>query len=402
MKSNFLKLAVAELVIILLLVGGYFFIKNQNNPQITILTGKESQEDHDHGHGHEHDEKYFEEDSGQNKNVDDENQNTTDSTESISSKYLSSYSIIDTVYGTETKVTVNDLSRIIQSNALPNHDTGIFPNSGNPNPISAQSKTYTLPVEGNYTGNAVWAREPGVAINGVKFEPETAERVECLSGEQYRIEAFQDFANLGFDTNNAHVQPTGEYHYHGVSDNLVKEFSDDKNMVHVGFAKDGHLIYYDKTDSYKPSYVLKSEERVGSSCLYRNKNVVVNGTSPDGTYVSDWEYEEDLGALDECNGSFVDGEYAYFITDTYPYVGRCLKGEFSEERPSEANGQQQVGVQQRSPTGNQSSPPQEAIVACSSKSSGNSCSIQTPNGLLSGICNIPPNSNTLACIPNNR
>ena len=33
------------------------------------------------------------------------------------------------------------------------------------------------------------------------------------------------------------------------------------------------------------------------------------------------------GDLDECNGIEIDGEYAYFLTDTFPYVPRCLMGE---------------------------------------------------------------------------
>ena len=37
-----------------------------------------------------------------------------------------------------------------------------------------------------------------------------------------------------------------------------------------------------------------------------------------------------MGNLDECNGTTVDGEYIYLITDTYPFVPRCLMGEFEE------------------------------------------------------------------------
>jgi hypothetical protein len=75
-------------------------------------------------------------------------------------------------------------------------------------------------------------RESGDAYNGVKFELETAERVTCTSGETYRIEAQQTAFNLGLDYNLAHVQPTGEYHYHGVSDLLIDTLEGD-NLVHV-------------------------------------------------------------------------------------------------------------------------------------------------------------------------
>jgi hypothetical protein len=59
---------------------------------------------------------------------------------------------------------------------------------------------------------------------------------------------------------------------------------------------------------------------------------ILKDTKPDGTFVSDWHYVEGLGLLDECNGVEIDGAYAYFVTDEYPYMNRCLKGVFEEER----------------------------------------------------------------------
>jgi len=71
------------------------------------------------------------------------------------------------------------------------------------------------------TGAQTEVRTTGVAVNGVKFEPGTAETVTCDSGETLRVEALQDINDLGLDFNNAHVQPTGEYHYHGASELLA-------------------------------------------------------------------------------------------------------------------------------------------------------------------------------------
>ena len=244
------------------------------------------------------------------------------------SDFLGSYSIDDATYGTDVTVTISGNTRTIVANALPNHPTGAFPNSGNPHSIEAQSRTYTFPASGSYTGNAVWVREPGVGVNGVKFEPETAEVVSCSSGESYKIEAFQNEYDLGFDENNAHVQPTGEYHYHGFPTELVELYDDGSGLIHIGFAEDGNLIYYDDTGTVKPSWQLSNEARSGTSCTYRNQTVAVNGTAPDGTFVSDWEYVSGSGNLDACNGAYVDGEYVYFVTEEYPYVSRCLQGSF--------------------------------------------------------------------------
>lgn len=55
--------------------------------------------------------------------------------------------------------------------------------------------------------------------------------------------------------------------------------------------------------------------------------VDLEGTTPDGTYGSDWAHTEGAGDLDECNGIEIDGTYAYVITDEYPYIPRCLMGE---------------------------------------------------------------------------
>lgn len=48
----------------------------------------------------------------------------------------------------------------------------------------------------------------------------TAETVTCTTGGTFRVEAIQDIYDLGLDFNNAHVQPTGEYHYHRASELL--------------------------------------------------------------------------------------------------------------------------------------------------------------------------------------
>ena len=44
-----------------------------------------------------------------------------------------------------------------------------------------------------------------------------------------------------------------------------------------------------------------------------------------GTYVDDWEYTAS-GGLDECDGMEVNGQYWYYVTDSYPWVMGCLNG----------------------------------------------------------------------------
>ena len=260
----------------------------------------------------------------------------SNSTVAAQNNYFGAYTLVDEKYGTKTTVTIDGDKRIMVTNALPNHETGHFPRKGNPNTISAQNKRYEIPLHPVFTGEVRWARETGVALNGVKFEPETAEVVVCESGENYRVEAKQSFIDLGLDFNNAHVQPTGAYHYHGVPTGVVHAFDKGGDLVHIGFAHDGFAIYYSKSGAYKPGYRLIDETRTGTDCTYANprgiQDVKINGEKKDGTYKSDWEYVKGLGDLDECNGREVNGQYAYFVTVEYPYVGRCLKGAFKEQR----------------------------------------------------------------------
>lgn len=255
------------------------------------------------------------------------------------SDFMGSYAINDARYGTKTTVTIEGDKRMMMTNGLPNHETGEFPNAGNPNSISAQNLKYSFPIKPVYTGKPKWAREPGIALNGVKFEPETAEAFVCETGERYRIEAFQSLVDLGLDKNNAHVQPTGAYHYHGAPYGLIIALDKGEDIVLVGFAHDGFPIYYSKSGIYKPSYKLSQKSRTGDVCAYKTpKNSIdkeLKGSTPDGTFVSDWEYVKGLGDLDECNGIQHKGQYAYFVTDTYPYSGRCLMGEFTQQgRPN--------------------------------------------------------------------
>lgn len=273
---------------------------------------------------------------------DAQNQDTTTNTQTTlpTSQFGADYVLNDAGTGSNTTVTVANGTRTITTNALPNHATGTFPNSNNPNTISAQDVTYELTTNPVLTNAATFAREPGVAINGVKFEPQTAERVICTSGQTFSVEAIQDFVSLGLDSENAHVQPTGAYHYHGVSQGLVASAGGTEDIVHIGFALDGHLMYYSKSGAYKPSIQLSTTPRSGTGCTFtlanNTQDVTVEGTAPDGTYVSDWQYTQGSGDLDECNGITINGTYVYFITDEYPFIPRCLNGEFTSTSPGGA------------------------------------------------------------------
>ena len=268
-------------------------------------------------HGHSHD--------------DDDHSHANDDT------YFWSYTIDDDLNGTQVTVVVDGDTRTITSNALPNHETGDFPNEGNPNAISAQDQSWTFTTNPVYTSTPSQAMVPGVWVNGVKFQPGTAERAVCDNGITYNIEAvnlndYIDGIPLWLDSNNAHVQPWGEYHYHGIPEWIVDMDNGEEDLVHVGFAADGHMMYYSKSGQYTTSYILWDDEREGINCVHDRNEDIVFSSEKTGSFAQDWEQDDSYWNLDSCNGVMVDGEYIYLVTDEYPYVPRCLMGEYTEER----------------------------------------------------------------------
>src|SRR5258706_2942971 len=232
-------------------------------------------------------------------------------------------------------ITVTGGQRIIQGNGLPDHMPGQFPRPGNPNTISAQNYNFRVPlkpqVAAQPTSSAHWSF--GVALNGVPFEPGTAEFWNNERGSAWVYEAKSGFVNLGLDQNNAHVQPTGAYHYHGLPAGLIARLGGDgKTMLRVGWAADGFPIYTDyghsdPRDTNSPlkkmhsSYRLKQGVRPGGP-----------GGNYDGRFTADYEYINGAGDLDECNGrfgvtpQFPQGIYHYYLTEEFPYISRQFRG----------------------------------------------------------------------------
>ncbi len=242
-----------------------------------------------------------------------------------------------------------DGKRSLTANGIPDHAVGTFPNANNPNAISEQSISWytTLTPSENSTSTSV--QPTGYALNGVKFDPSTAgtcpsdatSTSDCtLLGNDgsWNIEALgQSTFDFGLDSNNAHVQPNGAYHYHGIPTGILNAngvTSTNPKMLLVGFAQDGFPIY--ARYGYSTPTDASSALKVMTSS-YQIKTTLDSGRPPTsvipaGTFTEDWEYVEGLGDLDACNGQFgvtpefPDGIYHYYITDTYPFIQRCTFG----------------------------------------------------------------------------
>lgn len=230
--------------------------------------------------------------------------------------------------------------RFIVSNGIPNHNTGVFPNPGNPNRMSQQSHRYRVPANPVVADHITPMHgEFGVAINGVPFDPGAGEFFAGEPGWQY--EPLSGAIALGIDVSHAHVQPTGKYHYHGLPTGLIDsvKVEADAHSPLIGWAADGFPMYavYGYRDAkdatsaiqkLRSSYRLKPGQRPGGNAP---------GGTYDGTFVADYQYIEGSGDLDPCNGrhcvtpEFPDGTYAYFLTEDWPVVPRNFRGTPSED-----------------------------------------------------------------------
>ena len=242
---------------------------------------------------------------------------------------------VATALTSEVEFEVRDGYRYVVANGLPDHKPGRFPNRGNPNRIQPQRYKYRIPAEPRIAEEITSAAgQPfGIAVNGVVFDPGTAEfwRNDRRSGWNY--EALSGKINLGLDDSNAHVQPTGAYHYHGIPNGLIERLAgEETSMLLLGYAADGFPIYgphapsdADDLDSelveMKSGYRIKRGQRPGGP-----------GGRYDGTFVADYEYVDGLGDLDECNGrkgvtpEYPEGTYYYVLTDTFPFIPRNFRG----------------------------------------------------------------------------
>lgn len=235
----------------------------------------------------------------------------------------------------EVSIKVEGDQRIITANGIPDHPTGQFPGRGNPNRIGPQQYRFTIPVHPTPAAQPTVLKMHafGVAVNGVVLDPGAAEwwRGDPASGWQF--EPLSGAIDLGTDESNAHVQPNGAYHYHGMPTALEARLTGGKKtMMLLGWAADGYPIYNamghkDPMDATSEWVELKSSYRIKQ------------GTRPDGphgtydgSFVADYEWVKGTGDLDEFNGRTAatpehpEGEYHYVITNQFPFIPRQYKG----------------------------------------------------------------------------
>lgn len=212
--------------------------------------------------------------------------------------------------------------RCFLSNGIPDHATGQFPNNGNPNEIRKQQVDVCVPLAPQKASQIMPIRGTmGIAMNGVQFRPNTAGYWDPNARNGHSRNGDQDWSldihgapgKLGLDFNNAHVGQGGLYHYHAIAASLT----DTSGSTLVGYAGDGYEIHYVGAAAMS-GWQLKEGTRPSGP-----------GGAYDGTYNEDYAFVGGDARLDQCNGGILGQDYVYFITDSYPFVPRCLTGEVS-------------------------------------------------------------------------
>jgi hypothetical protein len=319
----------------------------------------------------------------------------------------SGYNSSPSVMATSTVAwTCTATTRTVTGNGIPDHATGTFPSANCPNTITAQSVSATMTLTPVNTGMSTSLGIGGVgyAFNGVKFDPGTAgtctvsgSTTSCsLIGDTgaWSIEALgQTSFDFGVDDNNAHVQPSGAYHYHGMPTGILAKLNKGQTPTLVGYALDGFPVYarygysspMDAKSAVKVmtgSYPLKSAPDAGRPST---------ATYPMGAFTQDYQYVAGSGDLDECNGrtdvtpEFPGGIYHYYITDTYPFIQRCVKGTASASGGgTPGDGGTMMGTTEAGASCSASAPCASGDVCCPS---GEPCAgTCVPDCRISGTC----------------
>lgn len=287
---------------------------------------------------------------------------------------------IASALNSKLRITFDSQNKLLRfySNGIPAHNTGSFPNPGNPNSIREQSIIKNVPVNPlkNPTASPSNISAQGkifaIGVNGVLFDPFTAEfydsekrrRVfgrterhgETLLWNYDGLGASNRGEALGMDFNLAHVQPDGTYHYHGNPISLDTG-SDTAHSPLMALAGDGYPVFgqygYNSVGSIEKMqscWVTKSQNPRKS--IASEIPPPVTEKLPLGTFVQDYEYDSNCTALDASNGhygvvpkdamenylqyfdsnSYTDtGDafltiYHYHLTETYPYMARSFAG----------------------------------------------------------------------------
>jgi YHYH protein len=229
------------------------------------------------------------------------------------------------------------------SNGIPNHDFNDASARFATN-VSAVEHTFTIPTSPEpaqaYTDLSQRTYD-AVILNGVVLDLLSAGcyrptdpgadasgnvPVGCNGDSSWLLDPLSPHNNFGTDQHNAHTQPNGRYHYHGNPMALFDDNPGPNGSPVIGFAADGYPIYGSYFLDPDSGQIRKAVSGHTLKAGQRPTSAEDPGGSYDGMYIDDYEFT-DAGDLDACNGMTVNDQYGYYVTDSYPWVVGCFRGE---------------------------------------------------------------------------
>ena len=270
----------------------------------------------------------------------------------------------DLIFESTVTITADESECTIVSNSVPNHefndDTAAFAGGtegatiSETESISIVSRTPEFADEPTFITQTL---KNAIFLNGVRadilsagcyrpFSEDAGEDgnvgIGCASDDDWLLDPLGTESKFGADLHNGHTQPGGLYHYHGGPEAMFDDNPGPTGSPVIGFAADGFPVY--------GSYFLDPEtgevrQAISGYELKEGSRGERTDTNPGGEYTGeyndDWEFTGN-GDLDECNGMTVDGQYGYYVTDTFPWVIKCLQGT-PDDSFGEADGGGQAG-----------------------------------------------------------
>jgi len=229
-------------------------------------------------------------------------------------------------------ITVSGGERLIAANGLPDTRPDSFPDGAI---RTASRRKLQLPrADRSESCRQTHAGQRRVVWRGAQRRAVRAGHSGVWNNQrEWNYEAKSASIDLGLDQNNAHVQPTGAYHYHGLPTGLMQKLGGNgKKMLLVGYAADGFPVYTNHGHSVATNAASPLKKMRSSWQLEQGERAGGPEGKYDGKFTADYEFVKGSGDLDECNGRFgvtpeyPRGIYHYFITDEFPQLARFWRG----------------------------------------------------------------------------
>lgn len=240
-------------------------------------------------------------------------------------------------------ISADDSECTLSSDGIPNHDFN--DDSANfATDVAEVERTFTIPrnpVIAAAASTVLSQRNfDAVMLNGVVLDLLSAgcykpddpmadadgnTAIGCTVEDGWLLDPLGTDHKFGADANNAHTQPDGTYHYHGSPNAMFDDNPGPDGSPVIGFAADGFPIYGSYFLDPDSGAVRKALSGYTLKTGGRPSSEEDPGGAYDGSYIDDYEFT-DAGDLDECNGMIIDGQYGYYVTDSYPWVIGCLAG----------------------------------------------------------------------------